>query len=632
MVQVIKGHLVKSYDEEFRTLYARSTAPPQLCPPEGFFQRSGPHAQRHSLNSHSGLKLERRNQLRHSMDSAYRKTCERKFGTRDLEETLFEDEAIKFEPLVDSDLGVQDRLSHLQSAEAMSFLKRHSYAGEAQDGCTPQNIRPRASNWNIREAEKGPNHYPADNYLQSQMYRGQDLRQSYNGIDKQVLSIQQNMPTLENTSKSFMRTWRIESYLKNSDVPFGDSCEYLDQFEPMDKNGSFMQGRMRSSLVIRSTIPEQVEPYRYLNNASAGGGSSAAPLHYSSMQWNPADNRMNNGEFLLTRQGLDHSRNNAGFGPGRNSYQAAYASLGRTKGGQIITNPEILADNWHKRHSVADPRSNTDYVHESSGPMYGVLGRINRSTAGTSAQNSEYGAHLNEDQRSVSHYDVKSITSANGPGARKWQEPPSRAVSAAVLDGKANGVGSQQCMRSNSSKMKSLLNIPERTEDSVENMKTLSLTSGCSTDTLTALDEEKTSGGGRRPHQSKTSSEQQGGLVQVDLKPSKPPLRSEDLKATAQKKPSIFDKSSSSRTSFDRESWRKDRGADNRLYSRFEPFCSLEKKPSARPAQSSQERSKSLSKGDPPAENSLSRSARGHHENKLEKFFHRMGSLLNKNK
>uniref|UniRef100_A0A671YMN2 Family with sequence similarity 83 member B n=1 Tax=Sparus aurata TaxID=8175 RepID=A0A671YMN2_SPAAU len=35
MVQVIKGHLVKCYDEEFRTLFARSSVPAELCPPEG---------------------------------------------------------------------------------------------------------------------------------------------------------------------------------------------------------------------------------------------------------------------------------------------------------------------------------------------------------------------------------------------------------------------------------------------------------------------------------------------------------------------------------------------------------------------------------------------------------------------
>lgn len=661
MVQVIKGHLVKSYDEEFRTLYARSTVQAQLCPPEGLFQHNGPHGQQILQKSHSGNKLERRNQLRHTLDTVYRKTCERKLGTRHLEERLFEDEPIKLEPLIENGIDVQGQMSQFQSAETMNFLKRHSYAGEGQDGYMPQNIKPRASNWNIRETGNGPNNYPLDNYLQPQIYRGQNTRQSYNGIDKQVLSIQQNMPTLENTSKAFMRTWRIESYLKNPDIPYGDSCDYLDQFEPMDKASSFMQGRMRSSLVFRSTIPEQMEPNRHINNASTGVGSSAAPngpLHYSSMQWNPtaaAENRMNNDEFMLKRQSLqilDDNRNNTSYGPGRNSYQSVYASLGRAKGRQMITNPDILTDNWQKRHSVADPRSNTEYMHESSGHMYGVFGRMNRSTAGINAQNGGYGLNLNGDQRSVSHYDVKSITGTNSSSTHNWQEPPSRAVSAAVLDvnrkditGKPNDMGSKH-IKSSTNKIKSLLNIPERKEDSFGNIETLSLTSGGSTDTLTAEDEEKMSAGVRKLHQSTTSSVRSSSehRLEDDLNSSKPRFRTEDHqhppksslpKSTTQKKPTILDKSM--RTSLDRGGWSKDRGAENRLYSRFEPFCSFEKKLSPRSAHSfgnthSQEKSKSLPKGDATSEHNLTRSARGHHENKLEKFFHRVGNLIHKNK
>lgn len=655
MVQVIKGHLVKSYDEEFRTLYARSTVPAQMCPPEGLFQRNVPHGQQILPKSHSGQKLERSNQLRHTLDTVYRRTCERKLGMRDLEERLFEEDLIKLEPLIENGTGVQDQMSQFQSAEAMNFLKRHSYAGEGQDGYMPQNIRPRASNWNIsRETGNGTSNYPLDNYLQvSQIYRGQNMRQSYNGIDKQVSSIQQNMPTLENTSKSFMRTWRIESYLKNPDNPIGDSCDYLDQFELMDKASSFMQGRMRSSLVFRSTIPEQMEPDRHINNTSTGVDSSAAPnapLPYSSMQWNSAtatENRMNNEEFMLKRQSLqilDDSCNNTSYGLGRNSYHSVYASLGRAKGGQMITNPDILKDNWHKRHSVADPRSNADYMHEASGQMYGVYGRINRGTTGINAQNGGYGSNLNEDQRSVSHYDVKSITGTKSPNAPKWQQPPSRTVSAAVLDvnrkdltGKPNSIGSHY-IKTSTNKIKSLLNIPERKEDSLGNMETSSLQSGGSTDTLTAEDEEKMSTGGRKLHQSTTNSvrsplEHLG--KQSEDEDSQHPLHISLSTSKTQKKPTFLDRST--RTSLDRASWNKDRGAENRLYSRFEPFCSFEKKQSQRSAQSFgntpfQEKSKGLPKGDAAIENNLTRAARGSHENKLEKFFQRVGNLILKNK
>ncbi|KAI3363131.1 hypothetical protein L3Q82_011784 [Scortum barcoo] len=628
MVQVITGHLVRSYDEEFRTLYARSTVPAELCPPEGLFQRNGPNGRQILSKPHCAPNIERRDQLRHTLDTVYRKTCERKLGVRDLDERLFEEEHNELRPLVENGIGVPNQM--FQSAEAMNFLKRHSYAGERQDGYMPQNMRPRASNWNIsRETGNSTSNYPMDNYLQvPQIHRGQNMHQSYNGNDRQILSMQQNMPTLEKTSKSFMRTMRIESYLKNPDVPFGDSCDYLDQFEPsLDKASSFMPGRMRSSLVFRSTIPEQIEPHRHINSSSTGISSLAAPntsLHYSSMQWNPTpDNRINNEEFMLKRQSLqilDDNWNNTSYGPGRNSYQSTYTSLGRDKGGHMVTNPDIMTDSWNKRHSVADPRSNREYAHESSGHMYGAFARmqVNRSMAGINAQNGGYGLNLNDDQRSVSHYDVKSITKS--PGTPVWREPPSRTVSAAALDVNSKDVqgkskhGSQHFLKDSSMKIKSLLNIPEKREDSSGTMETSSMKSSTSTNTLTAEDEEEISEERGKPKSTsnsiRSSSDHQRNQTEDDhLKSSKPRFITEEhrqpprvslLKTTSLKKPTIFDKSS--RPSLDAGSWSKDRGADTRLYSRFEPFCSFEKKQSTRSTRSSgathtQEKPKSLSKG-----------------------------------
>ncbi|KAM9345351.1 protein FAM83B [Symphorus nematophorus] len=662
MVQVITGFLVKSYDEEFRTLYARSTVPAELCPPEALFQRTGPHGRQILPKSHSAPKIERQDQLRHTLDTVYRKTCERKLGTRDLEERLFEEEPNELGPMIENGYAGKNLMPQYQSKEMMNYLKRHSYAGEREDGCMPQNIRPRASNWNISR-ETGNITNPMDNYLHmSPMQRGQNLRQSYNGNDKQVLSIQQNMPTLENTSKSFMRTLRIESYLKHPDIPYGDSCDYLDQFEPMDKANSFMQGRMRSSLVFRSPIPEQMEQNRHVNNSSTGVGSSAAPntpSHYSSMQWNPtaaAENRMSNEEFMSKRKSLqilDDNRNNTGYSPGRTSYQSVYTSLGRAKGGHMITNPDILSDNWHKRHSVADPRSNTEYTHESSGHMYGAYARmqVNRSAAEINAQNGGYGSNLSEDQRSVSHYDVKSITGTNSPGTHMWKEPPSRTVSAAVLGvnskdltAKSNSMGSQHFLKKGSSKIKSLLNIPEKKEGSIGTMKTPSLVSSTSTDTITAEDEDRVPDGrgslGQRTTNSvRSSSEHQRKQQEEDhLKSSKPRFRIDPPqiplpKPTALKKPTVLDKSV--RPGLDTGSWSKDRGVDSRLYSRFEPFVSLDKKHPLRTSHSfgtTHSQEKNLPKGEAAIENNLTRAARGHHENKLEKFFHRMGNLIHKNK
>ncbi|XP_029306081.1 protein FAM83B [Cottoperca gobio] len=666
MVQVITGHLAKSYDEEFRTLYARSTVPAELSPPEALFQCNGPHGLQIFPKSHLSQKIERRDQFRHTLDTVYRKTCEKKLGLRDLEERLFEGDPNKLGSMIKNGVGVHNEMTQFQSSDTIDYLKRHSYAGERQDGNMQQNIRPRASNWNISKGTGNrTNHYPMDNYSQvPQMHRGQNMRQSYNGNDKQVLSVQQNMPTLENTSKSFMRTWRIESYLKNTDVSFGDSSDHLDQFEPQDTANSYIQGRNRSSLVFRSTIPEQMVPNRHINNSSSGVNSAApnTSLH-SSMQWNPtaaAENRISNEEFMLKRQGLqtsDDNRNDTSYGLGRNSYHSVYTSLGRAKGGHMITNPDTLTDSWQKRHSLADPRSNTENTHESSGHMYGAYARmqVNRSTAGINAQSGGYVSNLKEDQRSASHYDVKSITGRNNPGTPTWQVPPSRTVSTAALDvnrkhltAKSNSMSSQQILKMGSNKIKSLLNIPEKKVDSVGITATPSLKSCGSTDTITAEDEDRISCAGEKLPQSTTNSvksysEHRKKRIEVEfLKPSKPRFTTEErqsppkvslTQSTSQKKPSVFNKSA--KPGLGSES--KDRRTETRLYSRFEPFCLNEKKQSIRSAHDfgnahSQEKAKGLSEDEASIDHNLTRAARGHNENKLEKFFHRVGNLINKNK
>ncbi|XP_068613241.1 protein FAM83B-like [Brachionichthys hirsutus] len=651
MVQVITGQLVKSYDEEFRTLFARSSVPAQLPPLEGLFERNGPRGPQMVPKTYSALKIDRRDQLRHTLDTVYRKTCERK-GMRDLDDRHLEEDAKPLGPLIGNGLIRQDHILQYQSTEAMDFLKRHSYAGERRDGYSSQDYRPRASNWNIaRETGHVSNNYSMDNYLQvPSKNRGQNIHQTYDGNHKQVLSLQQNMPAMENTSRSFMRRLRLESYFQHADIPFGDSCDHLDQFDPLDKVSSFMQGRMRSSLVLRSTIPEQMEVKTRINNASFGVTPAAAPnapLHYSSMQWNPAaanDNRMNYEDFMSKRKNLqilDDSQNNKSYGSGRNSYQPGYASLGRAKGGHMTNRPDIWAESWMKRQSMADENPNHDSPHELSGHVYKALARtpINRSAAGIGAQNGGYGSSLNEDQRSVSHYDVKGITETQGRPAPNWQVPPTRTVSAAAIHvnnkdlmGKSSNVGSHHFLKKSSKKLKSLLNIPEKKEDSIGTLESLG-----SVGNETA-DEEAISYGQERLHQRtnhpirSTSDRQRSRLDDDHLNYSNPRFRVEEHQnppqtalptVTAQKRLPALDQSS--RPGLDIGSWRKDQRTENRLYSRYEPFCSMEMKHST-------ERRERLPRGEVGVEHNLTRAARGQHENKLEKFFHRVGNFIHKGK
>lgn len=607
MVQVITGHLVKSYDEEFRTLYARSSVPAELRPVESSFQQILP-------KSYSGHKIERRDHLRQSLDTVYRKTCERTFGTtRNFEEQILEEELNGLGPLVKNGVAGHKHMPHVQSADAGSYFKRHSYAGERHEVGIPDNIWPRASNWNISR-ETGS--HRKDNYFHTPPGdRGQQLRKSWNCNNK--------LPTIEKASSSFMRTLRIESYLQNTENTSADSTDYLDQFEPVDKGSTFMQGRMRSSLAFRSTIPEQVELNRNIINPPAGQNSLAQtnpPMHYSSVQWNSKaalENRMCNEEFTFQRQGLqikDDCLNNAtNSGPGRSFYTTAYASLGRAKSGQVITNSENPMDNWHKRHSVADPRSNGEYMHNSSSHMYGAFVRphTNRRTAEINMQNGGFGSLLSEDQRSVSHCDVKAFMSTKSQNSLIWQETPPRTVSAAALHGNSNDLpekissgSSRHFMKKSSKKIKSFLNIHDKKEEATTSLRSQSVKSSGSTVTLTGDDRNDFA---YEEEPGRFSSERQRNqLEEYTFKHSK---RQQDAGSLSS-----------------------DLCAESRHYSTYEPLYSTGKKDSVRIGYNSYEKSKDLTKGEAAIGHHMTRAARGHHENKLEKFFHRVGNLLYKNK
>uniref|UniRef100_A0A8C5NC77 Scaffolding anchor of CK1 domain-containing protein n=1 Tax=Gouania willdenowi TaxID=441366 RepID=A0A8C5NC77_GOUWI len=661
MVQVISGHLVKSYDEEFRTLYARSTVPLELCPQDSLFQHNGMQRQISLTNPCVTQKIDRKDQLRHTLDTVYRKTCEQNLSTRDINERFLEEENIPLRPSIENDISNKYHLPQYSSPEAMDFLKRHSYAGEGQDGGILENIRPRGSNWNIhKDSAYGQNSYSKSNYLQvPQLYRGQNMRQSYGGNEKPILPPQSNMPTLENTSKAFMRNLRIEAYLKNRDGPFGESCDYLDQYETQENPNSLMHGRLRSSLVLRQTITEQMEPNRYTNSTLLGVLNPS--LRYSSMQWNPAsENEVNNKHLAMRRQSFqnfDESRSNTGYGHGRNAYPSTYASLGRPKGTRI-NNPDILQDNWQKRHSVADPRSNNENA-QDPGPTYGAVAMTNgnKSTIGIRAQNECYGSHLNEDQRSLSHYDVKCITGTKHSSSHNWQEPPSRTYSAIALEGNrkvmndfSNNVDSLPLFQSSSKIVKSLLNIPEKNEDSTRSIEARSLKSAASQDTLTGEDEERTMGW--KHHQSstnfiKSSTERQRQIVNTStleddhVKSSKPRFRMEEHLNPPQislpKPRAQMEHDKSKRPGEDTSIHSKGPGNESRLYNKHEPFTLSFDKKNKRFGHSfrnthSLEKTKGFPKSETTTEQNLTRGARGHHENKLEKFIQRMGNLINKNK
>lgn len=108
--------------------------------------------------------------------------------------------------------------------------------------------------------------------------RNSNVRRSFNGTDNHVRFLQQRMPTLENTTKSFLRNWRIESYLndhseaapESNGSALGDRFEGYGSSENLKANALYTHSRLRSSFVFKPTLPEQQE----VNSCTTGSSNS----------------------------------------------------------------------------------------------------------------------------------------------------------------------------------------------------------------------------------------------------------------------------------------------------------------------------------------------------------------------
>ncbi|XP_061083391.1 protein FAM83B [Conger conger] len=670
MVQVITGQLVQLYDEEFRTLFARSTVPTVLTATEG---RANGYVPAPGFKAQCGQAFERADLLRHTLDTVYLRACGKGGGQTnaagDREEEPPDRSLHEPRPAYDPAANARVRPQHLPQPDTLGFLKRHSYAGERQEASfIPTNPKYGASNWNVSGEGAHRHGSPGRNELLSrgtgdplrqtklgQVYgRGNgNLRQSFHGNDKHVLSAQQNLPSLERTTKSFLRTWRIESYLNSNEAPLGESTDYLDQYEALDsKPGSYMTSRLRSSIIFTPTIPEQPE-----TNSNSHNSSSAAPFSspaptpfYSSMQWPPPpqmDGRMRQDEYMLKRRSLqilDDPRNTLGI-----PYHNAYTSLGRSKGGLSPKTMDALQEDLYKRHSVADPRMNLHYGGAEEHPPrhgYGLAGRgvgDRRMLEERGGGGQHPSSKLKEDKRSISHNNVKE---AGGKSflPPMWQEPPSRTVSVSALGmgekepaQKSPDLGSQRFFKKSTKKIKSLLNIPEKKGSSSHNKSGSNLMVDSSSDNL--LSEDLTPAGGKEravylPVKENHFSNNAGKL-------STPRFTTEDLE---QNGAGPWREAHLTRVRKDQSSLgveARPRGQrEDQAYSRFEPFCVLDKKQPPPddlrklPANTqAPERSRPVlnhTRESPPRDQYSTPGSPN--DNKLGRFIQRVGHLLHKNK
>ncbi|XP_059422803.1 protein FAM83B [Carassius carassius] len=672
MVQVITGQLVETYDEEFRTLYARSTVPAQ-------FQIAGVNQCETKPNGivdgfliHSSKPFERKDHLRHTLDAVYRQACERRSGFSALRE-------VEERPLVTPHARLLQDTSE--------FYKRHSYAGERQEPVyLPKLANHGSSNWNVAAesnryggfSNNVDNQY--ESYVINPKFRGLNMRQSYHGHDKQILNMRQNLPSLASTSKSFLRTWRIESYLNNSnDTPYDENYDYLDQFEE-NKMAPPQHSRIRSSVVFTSTIPEQPETNSYSNNSASSNHNPAriqSNAHmYSSTQWSQT---AQHDDYLLKKRSLQILENSGSNMTNSSGRDAIYASLNRAKNRFANKEHDYQQDDRYKRHSLADPRSktyNSNFI-EPSSYMYASLPRKQKVcdvSANVNPRNGAYTQNFKEDQRSISHHDFKKAGESKTTSGNIWQEPPSRTVSATLLDTedtqplKTNSTSSQHFLKRSTKKIKSLLNIPQKGDSSPKGKNSESLKMGSSTDTILSDYDDTTED---KKHQGSTANStksiessrlkrangnipgaenQSPGLAgeastprfsTEELHPSHTPASAETSKTQEQSMViSQNEKTDSTLTRSDLVS--KQQVSVNRLYSRFEPLCSFEsRRPTAgQPAYVPQQshvsektRNSVFLRRQPMNDHSsyTNQQAQGH-DNKIGRFIQRVGNLIHKNK
>ncbi|XP_006728192.1 protein FAM83B [Leptonychotes weddellii] len=310
MVQIITGQLVESFDEEFRTLYARSCVPSSFAQEESARVKPGKAlwengTYQRSLSSLASVSSQRnlfgRQDKIHKLESGY-------FKNRGIY-TLNEHDKYSirnhgYKPHFIPNFNGPNTVRQYQSSQINENWKRHSYAGE-QPETAPYLLLNRALNRNINPPgnwkkpsdslsvasslrggyvshQNTPAQSFADRLAQRKTAnlaeRNSNVRRSFNGTDNHIRFLQQRMPTLEHTTKSFLRNWRIESYLNDHSeaVPdsngsaLGDRFEGYDSSENLKASAHYTHSRLRSSFVFKPTLPEQQE----VNSCTTGSSNS----------------------------------------------------------------------------------------------------------------------------------------------------------------------------------------------------------------------------------------------------------------------------------------------------------------------------------------------------------------------
>ncbi|XP_014804406.1 PREDICTED: protein FAM83B [Calidris pugnax] len=584
MVQVITGQLVESFDEEFRTLYARSSVPssfaPELVRVNSRRTLWDNDTYQHSVSSLASVSSQRnlfgRQDKVHKIDPICWKTRGR-YAVNEIDKYVLRNQAYNKQPFHPG-FNMQNAIQQYQPSEKNEHWKRHSYAGEKPER-TPYLLLNRAINRanNPSNAWKMPsdslsivsslrggyaNNYNtpqqsfADQFSRPKVNlaeRNSIVRRSFNGTDNHIRHLQQRMPTLEHTTKSFLRNWRIKSYLNDqSDYPvesngsaLGDRYDSYDTAENIKAHALYSHSRLRSSLVFQPTLPEQQEVSSCASSSNStiiGSEGSATPKGTSNHAPSVENGTDNTVEETSTNVPLkadapknhrihiaDNTKPIVNSNATGDSSPYLYTTLCADKHTENLKN--LQNENILKRRSfpmfnsksILDPGANK----HASSYVYSTLTRhrlkqpvspkLPEDTLKTSKSLHSVTNHLPQEEKNLKG-ELKSPTASKAISMAALTES-SKEESCKDCTSKKESKSSPSFLKKGSQKLRSLLNLtPDKKENLSKNKGTAFYRMCSSSDTLVSeeenqkpkISENKTDSSPRRKRN--TSSNSQGSL------------------------------------------------------------------------------------------------------------------------
>ncbi|XP_063078743.1 protein FAM83B-like isoform X2 [Engraulis encrasicolus] len=421
MVLLITGKLVASYDEEFRRLFARSIIPTLLIQPATTTTTTtdfgSPRIQPSKFGLHSTQLFERSN----SFDTAALKTIRGgrvnvlSHGDRPEDAMQANGAALRrglnFQRTLAADLAKQNsNLNALQNRLYSSMHQRNRVlTGKGNEGL--EGVNPFSSLVQLNHI--GQNWQP----------------------NQENNALLQGPQSFLSASEMSLQKWRLESYLKYDHVP-ADSSESLDCLSvKSDSKSSLLSNPVaRPNLTFKATETSGAMKSPYL-------GRRAITSVYSSLQ-KAKDNSLLRDLQKTEEKPVENKRSEE---PTIRPATQPQSPEPRLRATSIFDQPPVkvptdvpLPETNHQPPALDRPFSPgaESFVSCPTSPAASLLfspesSIVSDNEQGTDAMSSAK-QKLTETQRSISHYDIKTVEEKKDQ-SYDWQQPPSRTASAMNL-------------------------------------------------------------------------------------------------------------------------------------------------------------------------------------------------------